>query len=274
MNLIKLLFSAVLALSLTGCFEGRKNTDQLCEANPQLQCELFNMRDGQCRIPRTNMIWHRYEGLPNPSDTHKIEQFALLTSYQQCLELASQIEPIDKPDIKSICFNALVNTGKELDRITNELKPSKTPQALYFLWSQLGDEQARRSFLQLEPTGALDTADMQYALATFYTGKDKNKTRDLLHRSLELSQSDKLTIEVVKSLAGVNQSLNNFKQAYIWALMAKDFNVPVASQQELNRIYRFDESTQDELVELKDTISKAVSNHQFSPSLTPENIEN
>ena len=273
MNLIKMLLGATLAVSLTGCFEGRKNTDQLCEKNPRLQCELFNMGDGQCRIPRTDMIWHRYEGLPTPSDAHKIEQYHLVAKYQQCLELASQIEPLDKSNIKELRFRSLVNAGKELDRIVSELEPSKTPQALYFLWSQLGDENAQRSFLQLEPTGALDTADMQYALATFYTGKDKLKTRDLLHRSLELSRDKDLNVEVIKSLAGVNQSLNNLKQAYVWALIAKDLGVPVASESELRRIYRFDNETESQLMTLKGSIEDAIDENQFNAALIPQGIE-
>lgn len=113
---------------------------------PELRCENLNMDDGQCRIPRTKLIWHRFELLKNPSEANQITEYSIVADYRKCLELASQITPIDQSELKRQRFNALVHSIDELKRIVEELKGSQQPETLYFLWSQTGDTQARRQF--------------------------------------------------------------------------------------------------------------------------------
>ena len=62
-----------------------------------------------------------------------------------------------------------------------------------------GDEKAGKR-LSLEGTSALETAEMQHALATYYTNRDPEKTRQLLIRTLELSNKSNLDPEVYTSL--------------------------------------------------------------------------
>ncbi len=140
------LLAGLASLTLTGCFEGNVTTEELCEKNPQLRCENLNMDDGQCRIPRTNLVWHRFELLKDPSEANQVIEYSLVAEYRKCLELASQITPIDQSALKRKRFDALVHSINELDRIVAELKRSKDPATLYFLWSQTGDNQARRQF--------------------------------------------------------------------------------------------------------------------------------
>ncbi len=163
------------------------------------------MDDGQCRIPRTNLVWHRFELLKSPTEANQVIEYGLVAEYRKCLELASQITPIDQSALKRKRFDALVHSIDELDRIVNELKGTKDPATLYFLWSQTGDTQARRQFLQMEGSPELNTAEMQYALATFYTNRDQQKTLTLLHNSLSMSNEDNLNPEILKSLASINQ---------------------------------------------------------------------
>ena len=86
---MKWLAVGILPFTLVGCLEGNKNTDQLCQSNPTLQCELLNMNDGQCRVARTDLIWHRFEVQKQPTETNKIKEFELVTAYKKCLELAA-----------------------------------------------------------------------------------------------------------------------------------------------------------------------------------------
>lgn len=263
MNRLKIVLSVGVALLLTGCLESRKNTTQLCEKNPQLHCELFNVSDGQCRVPRTTVIWHRYDGLPSPSDAHKIKEYELLSAYGKCLDLAAQIEPIDGSNIKEVRFAALMNTEKEKARIASELSNSQLPESLYFLWSQLGDESARREFLQMEGTSAVDTAELQYALATFYTSRDKPKTLRLLYRALELSESVELNQEITRSLAGIHQNLKDNESAYVWALTAREFGTSIASEDQLSRYYKFDKATKERLDQLAEGYIDAIKEYEF-----------
>src|SRR5690606_5429665 len=172
--------------------------------------------DGQCRIPRTDLIWHRYEVLKNPSVDNKIQEYSFVSAYRKCLELASQIQPIDQSALKERRFDALIHTGKEQERLVNELRQMRTPHSLYFLWSQTGDNQARREFLQMEGKPELETAELQYALATFYTSRDREKTIRLLNHALELSNGQTVNTEIFKSLASTYQALNDKEHAYVW----------------------------------------------------------
>ncbi|EMB50928.1 DUF2989 domain-containing protein [Vibrio mimicus] len=270
MNLTKpLLILASLTL-LSGCFESRKNTEKLCADNPNLRCEQLNMDDGQCRIPRTDLIWHRFEILKSPSDDKIIKEYSLVSAYRKCLELASQIQAIDQTKLKENRFNALVNMGKEQERIATQLKQSNSPEALYFLWSQIGDNSARRAFLQLEGKPELETAEMQYALATFYTDRDKPKTIELLHKSLELGNGKPLNTELLKALASNYHALHDKEHAYLWAMVGKEFGVPVASSTEMKRLYGFSPEKFAALDEAAASIVKAIRNGSYTKTLLPK----
>ncbi|MFA0521765.1 DUF2989 domain-containing protein, partial [Vibrio sp. 10N.222.55.E8] len=86
---------------------------------------------------------------------------------------------------------------------------------------------ARRHFLQLEGTEALNTAEMQYALATFYTTRDYAKTLKLLNNALTLTHDQPVNTEIFKSMASINHKLGHKEKAYVWAMVAKEFNVPI-----------------------------------------------
>ncbi|MGD8122719.1 DUF2989 domain-containing protein [Vibrio sp. TRT 2004] len=269
MKLTNVLTLLSASIALTGCFEGNKNTEQLCNDNPGLQCQRLNVGDGQCRVPRTDLIWHRFEVLKNPNDDNYIKEYALLSTYKKCLELASQIQPIDQSGLKQRRFDALINSGQDLEAIVSRLEKSDSPQSLYFLWSQTGSDPARRAFLQLEGTPSLETAEMQYALATFYTSRDQAKTRQLLVHALELTKRGKVNTEIFKSLASTTYRLGDKEEAYIWTMVAQRFNVPIASKSELQLLYGFDSSTYSQLDDIAEEIEEMVNNGTFNASIVP-----
>ncbi|WP_434761885.1 DUF2989 domain-containing protein [Vibrio fortis] len=266
MRIFKWLLAAA-PLALTGCFEGNKNTEQLCEAHSELRCVDLNMNDGQCRVARTDLIWHRFDVLKQPTEHNKIVEYGLVAEYKKCLELASQIETIDQTLLKQRRFSALMHSIEEEERIVKELLGSNEPETLYFLWSQTGNTDARRSFLQLEGRDVLNTAEMQYALATFYTTRDHEKTVTLLNNALTLSNGSTVNTEIFKSLASINHSLGNMEKAYLWAMVAKQFNVPIASEPELKVMYHFPNEVYDKLQDDADYIVEAIEDGRYQPSL-------
>ncbi|EGR2794507.1 DUF2989 domain-containing protein [Vibrio navarrensis] len=272
MKVKKWLIPLSLPLFLSGCFEGNKTTEQLCQAYPNLRCNKLNMDDGQCRVARTDLIWHRFEVLKDPSDKNKIREYQLVAEYRKCLELASQITPIDQTELKQNRFNALVHSIAELERIVKELSQSSKPESLYFLWSQTGSHEARRQFLQMEGSPQLETAEMQYALATFYTSRDAKKTLALLNHSLELTKDGKVNVDALKSLASTNQGLKRMKHAYLWAMVAKEFGVPLATQRELNIMFGFTDQEYEQLNELADEVVSALKSGQYRASLVPKTL--
>lgn len=256
------------AFILSGCLEGRKNTDQLCQDNAPLRCEKLNMRDGQCRIPRTDLIWHRFDVLRNNSIEKRIKEYDILHEYQQCLELAAQIQPIDQGNLKERRFNALMHTYDEQERVINELAMSKDPKAFYFRWIH-GDEDAKRSFLQLEGSGQLQTAELQYALATYYVNRDRLKTLSLLDNALRLTKEDEVNTDVIKSLASTNQAVGRYEHAYIWAMVGKEFNLPITSERNLQRLYSFDDDKRAKLNDIADSIASDIKDGEYNSSLLP-----
>ncbi|MFW7523141.1 DUF2989 domain-containing protein [Vibrio ostreicida] len=268
MNNFKVLFIISLALALSGCFEGRKNTQQLCEKHPQLQCERMNLDDGQCRVPRTDLIWHRFEVFKQPTPSNLIKEYHLAAAYKKCLELASQIQPIQQPGLKQKRFDALVNSGDDLESLVVRIRESSAPEALYFLWSQTGDDASKRSFLQLEGTQALNTAEMQYALATFYTSRDQEKTLTLLNKSLELGNGDNINLDIFKSLASINYQLGRKEQAYVWAMVTSEFDeASMPSLQETHLLYGFSKEKYAQLDDLAGDVESAISKGRYNSSL-------
>ncbi|PFG55688.1 Protein of unknown function (DUF2989) [Vibrio sp. ES.051] len=267
------LLTGLASLTLTGCLEGNVTTEELCNKTPQLRCEYLNMDDGQCRIPRTDLVWHRFEQFKHPSEANQITEYGLVAEYRKCLELASQITPIDQSALKRQRFNALVHSIDELDRIVDELQDSDNPATLYFLWSQTGDTQARREFLQMEGSPKLETAEMQYALATFYTNRDAQKTLTLLNNALSLSNQDNVNSVILKSMASIYQGLGKKEHAYLWAMVAKRFDVPLAGQKQLKRMFNFEDPNQyQRLDDVAESIAKAIENGNYSPAMIPQEM--
>ncbi|GAD74167.1 hypothetical protein VAZ01S_004_00410 [Vibrio azureus NBRC 104587] len=253
-------------LTLTGCFDGNVTTEELCQKQPELQCKQLNINDGRCRIPRTNLIWHRYEQLQDHSEASKIKEYGLLAAYRKCLELASQITPIDQSELKRSRFDALVHSINELDRIVAELQGSTQPATLYFLWSQTGDMKARRLFLRMEGTPQLNTAEMQYALATFYAKRDAAKTVELLNNALSMSDTNNLKPEILNTLASLNQELGNKEQAYLWTMVAKQFDMPITSKDKLERMFAFKQPAKyEQLEDLAKRVAKSIKKGKYSP---------
>ena len=267
MNSIKFAALVLVTASISGCFENRNNTDKLCAENPNLRCERLNISDGQCRVARTDLIWHRFEVLKNDTVDNKISEFHYLAKYKKCMELASQIRAIDQTELKQIRFQAMQNAAEDQHDLIEAIRQSKTPQAYYFLWSQLGDKSAQREFLQMEGKPQLESTEMQYALATFYTQRDHKKTIILLNHALELAPDDKVNIDIFKSLASTHQLLNQREYAYIWAKVSQHYGVQIASAKDLQLLYGFSDDEYGELDKIADNVVAALKVGQYHASM-------
>jgi hypothetical protein len=229
------------------------------------------MNDGQCKVPRTDLIWHRYEVSKSSSIDKLVVEYDLVTKYQTCLELAAQIQPISNSTVKEKRFLALTHTHDEQKRLVAELKDSDDPAAYYFLWSK-GDMDARRQFLQLEGSGKLQTPTLQYHLATYYLKRDPEKAEQLLHHSLSLvSSRETLNTNTIKSLTTVHQGMGNKEQSYIWAIVGRAYDLPITSDQNLALLYPFDEQKFAQLSQIADSIVIKINEGQYDKSLIPSN---
>lgn len=251
------------ALLLSGCFEKQYTTQELCDRHDQLQCQELNMNDSQCRVARTDVIWQRFDVLRDPSDHNLIDAYYKTASYRQCLELASQINTLTQTDVKRKRYEALVASIDELEALAKRLSDSRSADALYFLWSQLGDKEAQRQFLQLEGTEQLETAHLQYALATYYVQHDRDKTLALLQHALELTKGGQVNPDIVKTLASLYQQMGNKQQAYLWTQVAKHMDIAVASDRELQRLIPLEADTAKQLKEKAKNVYQAIQEGKY-----------
>lgn len=259
-------------LLLSACFDSTPTTEKLCEAHTGLECNQLNMRDGQCRHQRDALIFSRFDQLKNDSDLNKLNTIKATHVYQICLTSAAQIEPITAKEIKSKRSEALLHSYDAIDALSLDLQHSKEPKVLFYLWTT-GDKNALREFLQLEGSKDLESTEMQYALATFYTQRDGNKTILILNHSLELltdqNFKDGLHTMIIKSLASINHREENKKLAYVWALVGKDFKLQVASKKQLDLLYQFSDTEKTQLKLISEVITENIEKQTFKSSLLP-----
>ncbi|MCW8328319.1 DUF2989 domain-containing protein [Photobacterium sp. SDRW27] len=265
-TLIKISLAAATLALLSGCFERHRSTDSLCEKYPEI-CKDTNLNDGQCRLQRTNLIWQRYDVLKNPVDNEKYKELKFTYDYQKCLEYAARIEPTELKERKTLRNHALLKSYASIQRLNEELRQSKDPEIIYYRWSQ-GDKKALRQFLMLEGTPALETPDLQLALATFYTYKDKEKTIRLLKHALELyERGQKIKPEIIQSLATLSHQTESNQNAYFWAKVGTELETSVASQDKLISFYPMPEEQREKLDEKAEEVATAIQRGKFRASM-------
>ncbi|MEZ8740824.1 DUF2989 domain-containing protein [Photobacterium swingsii] len=262
----KLLTVLSCALLLSGCFERHRSTDSLCESYPEI-CANLNVNDGQCRLQRANLIWKRYDVLKNPIDSEKFKELKFTHNYQMCLEYAARIEPTELKERKTNRMKALIHSYDSIDRLNKELAESIDPEIIYYRWSQ-GDKRAMRQFLKLEGKPALETPDLQLALATYYSGKDQTKTLTILLHALSLyEKGDIVKPEIIQSLATIYHQQKNNTHAYLWSIVGAEFDMPVASKEKLASFYPMTDNKREHIEQQAETIIKALKQGRFTATL-------
>ncbi|MGF1691874.1 DUF2989 domain-containing protein [Photobacterium kagoshimensis] len=263
----KLLTVLGCTLLLSGCFERHRSTDSLCESYPDI-CAQLNVNDGQCRLQRASLIWKRYDVLKNPIDSEKFKELKFTHNYQMCLEYAARIEPTELKERKTNRMQALIHSYDSIDRLNKELEASIDPEIIYYRWSQ-GDKQAMRQFLRLEGKPALETPELQLALATYYNGKDQEKTlRILLHALSLYKKGDTVKPEIIQTLATIYHQQKNNEQAYLWSIVGAEFNMPVASKDKLASFYPMAGEKRDGLEQQAEAVIKALKQGRFIAALS------
>ncbi|WP_239928835.1 DUF2989 domain-containing protein [Photobacterium sanguinicancri] len=253
-------------LALSGCFERHRSTDSLCESYPEI-CAQLNVNDGQCRLQRASLIWKRYDVLKNPIDSEKFKELKFTHSYQMCLEYAARIEPTELKERKSNRMKALIHSYDAIDRLNAELENSIDPEIIYYRWSQ-GDKRAMRQFLRLEGKPALETPDLQLALATYYSGKDQSKTVSILLHALSLyTKGETVKPEIIQSLATIHHQQKNNEHAYLWSIVGAEFNMPVANKEKLASFYPMTDEKREQIEQHAKVVIKALKRGTFTASL-------
>lgn len=219
------LVSAVLLLS--GCgdiFFGEKTISQICRDYPQM-CNDLNS-DAHCRQEKAEIIRARYANLQQPSDQLKYKLLILFEDYKVCISKAAQIEHIKQKEKKTDRMKGVITARRQLAQLARDTEESKDPYLLHYHWSRFGREESLVEFLGLEATGALEKPELQVKLAEYYVKKDLDRTVNLLYRALELYESgDTVDPEIFYSLSTIFLKQERFPRAYVWAYIAKRYDV-------------------------------------------------
>jgi hypothetical protein len=211
MKLLTLIFSLLL---LSSC-DGSKSVIELCKDNPKI-CQEFG-QDSWCKRERIGVALARIDLKTIIKDSHKYNLLITYEDYVDCMGLASQIQHIKLKEKTTMRKNNLFKAKAKLAELSDQTLDSGHPHLLYYHWSRGLNKKSLAQFLMLEGTSALEDSISQFQLATYYAKRDKNKTLQLLFRSLELHQPNaKLIPEVFQTLATIFTNRDKPKQAYIW----------------------------------------------------------
>lgn len=211
---ISVLIVSVITFVLTACDTG-PNYAQLCNDNPEI-CEEFH-DDSWCKKERIEVGLANIDFKATPKDLQMFRQLIAYENYEKCVSHAAKIEHIKLKEKKSRRIENMMKARKKLEEIAELTKDSEHPRLLYYHWTRFLNEESLAKFLALEGTGALETPESQFELATYYTKIDQNKTLQLLFHSLELYQgTGEINHEIFKALSSIFADKKEVKQAYIW----------------------------------------------------------
>jgi len=208
---------------LLGACDSFKNDSlsHICAEFPELCDDFYKI--GDCPFNRTTVIRARYYDQIEPSEWRKRDLLDELEEYHACLELTLFLEFTRNKQRKE---HRLKNYLKAEEIIKQEVlasKGTKDPILAYYLWTHFKDKQAGKVFLAAANKSDVSDPRLLFKLATVIVKEDPQKSLDLFYRGLIMSNS--LT-EVPRSsfvfMMNIFYQNKQFKNAYIWALIAKE----------------------------------------------------
>lgn len=271
---LSLLCITLLLAFMVGCDGEPDTTDELCSQNPGL-CDKYNTEDGQCRVQRTHTIWQDYETQKKNTDENKYKLLQHFIKYRHCLGLANQIElkkQKERAAKRSIAFTFSTARIKQLE---NELRNTSNPNALYYFWSQYGDNNAEKAFLAMEGTPTLETPQLQFSLAGYYSTRNKDKAIEILVHALALyNDMSHINHDIFKSLVSLSYQQGYYEYSYIWTMVSNNLEIIKSTDENLYQMFNFSEDKRNELQEKADTITSQLKRGVFrSRNLPPPKRE-
>jgi tetratricopeptide (TPR) repeat protein len=226
-RIMKYLLLALSILLVSACSEGELTLRDVCEKEPGLCSDLND--DSHCNVQRRDLIMQRFEEKRLPSDKNKYQLLVDLEKYSKCIELAAGIEHIKLKEKTSTRMVGYMTSLKEIKRLNDETISSDNPLLLYYHWSRNKSDSHLQRFLQAEKDNRLETPQLQMALVSYYSKRDREKSIRLLHHALELYPANpEIDPEIYAALTSIFYKKKDYATSYHWALLAQQsgaFNV-------------------------------------------------
>jgi len=260
----------VLPLTIVACDSalnflgfGNRTVKSICNSNPEL-CEDLN-QDGWCRSERADVIISRFDELNHDSDENKYHLIKHYRAYNQCIELAASIEPKYDKSRKTQRVVGMLTSLEELARLEAETRESNNPYLAMYHWTQHRDQDAKERFLALEGTGKLDSPELLWTLAIYYSGNNPQKTIDILQSSFKYFGEDQvIPAKYPEAITSQYMALRNFRQAYIWAQVSALFDDhSTQDYSSLKHLLQLDEEQLENLQDEAKLIFKQIKERQY-----------
>lgn len=262
MNKISIISLAAL-LGLAACGERMPTVREMCEQDPALCADLNE--DNWCRTERRQLIISRYQNQQQQTPEHQYYLLKDLQKYSQCIELASAIEHRKLKSKQSHRIEAYLNSLDAINELARDTEDSDAPLLLYWHWANRSDSEALDQMLALENTKAMQTHELQFALATYYAKQDQDKVLAHLYNALRLYSPDqRFNVEIPESLVTYYLSREDVKNAYIWSRVALAFGSETMNEQQMRTIVNASEDDYDDWQEQAETIVDEIEDGEFT----------
>jgi len=208
-----------LLLSACDAFKDDK-LSHICAEHPELCDDLHEIVS--CAYNRTDVIRARYYDKIEPSEYRKRDLLDKLDEYHTCLELTLFMQFTRNKHRKERRLKNFLRTEALIKAEILKNKGTQDPILAYYLWTRFKDEQAGEVFLAAANNEGVSDPRLLFKFATVIVKEDPQQSLDLFYRGLIMSKS--LT-EIPQSsfvfMMNIFYQHKQFKNAYIWALIAK-----------------------------------------------------
>lgn len=263
---MKYLVFVLSTLLLSACSEGELTLRAVCEKESGL-CSDLN-EDSHCNLQRRDLIMQRFEEKRLPSDKNKYQLLLDFEKYSKCIELAAGIEHIKLKEKTTTRVLGYMTSLREMKRLSDETISSDDPHLLYYHWSRNKSDSHLQRFLIAEQNNQLETPELQMALVSYYSKKDRDKSIQLLHNALSLyPPNPEVDPEIYASLTSMFYKKKDYASSYHWALLAQQsgaFNV------ELQELKIYLEQAKLDHEKIKETAEHTLSQLQLGHFTPPK----
>lgn len=221
------LITILIASSLGGCFYFEKSIYTICDETPDICTDIKTK--GWCKEERTQLIRTREKQILAPDDQENLYRNLInWKSFSACIEVASQIKRRSLTDRNSTKAATFVHSIMEIQKLENQTKNSNYPHLLYYHWTQYGDDEKIEKLKVLDKNGKLNTSELQFKMASYYSKRDRSKFIKAQYSALSLltkTDLESLDHDVFASIATYYFQMDNLKKSYIWSQVAVKFGL-------------------------------------------------
>lgn len=259
---------SIILILLTACGDSEPSastsTRTFCKLDRDICKKLPD--EGWCNAQRDDLIRATWFNKHRPSNKTRYQLLKALAPYQTCLTVAAQIEPVNHKQRKTRRTETLLAVTNQISQLQLELSHKRDLFSLYYRWSQLHDEQAKRMFIARENNAAMQDPILLYGLASLYNKSAPQKSLALMRQALSLySKKWPIPNYLLESITTEYMRLNRFDKAYIWSLVIYKVSGVSINTKQLIRYHHFSKEEIKKFAQRAEEIAESIKKRQFKP---------